>query len=66
VFIRPGTDEQPAFARKPAQHLAASQEKIAVTRQLTLNVDMNLSLYGRQPADELLQASLRAIQAALS
>ncbi|HCN4028992.1 TPA: ATP-binding protein, partial [Escherichia coli] len=40
--------------------------KIAVTPQLTFNGARILELDGRQPADEILQASLRAIQAALS
>lgn len=44
----------------------ALQEKIAVTPQLTFNGAKILELDGRQPADEILQASLRAIHAALS
>ncbi|EOS9199047.1 ATP-binding protein, partial [Shigella sonnei] len=55
-----------AFARKPDHQLAALQEKIAVTPQLTFNGARILELDGRQPADEILQASLRAIHAALS
>ncbi len=42
------------------------REKIAVTPQLTFNGAKILELDGRQPADEILQASLRAIHAALS
>lgn len=66
LLIRLGIDEQTAFARKPDHQLAALQEKIAVTPQLTFNGAVILELDGRQPADEILQASLRAIQAALS
>ncbi|HHU7404751.1 TPA: ATP-binding protein, partial [Escherichia coli] len=66
LLIRLGIDEQTAFARKPDHQLAALQEKIAVTPQLTFNGARILELDGRQPADEILQASLRAIQAALS
>ncbi|KUX58435.1 dTMP kinase [Escherichia coli] len=66
LLIRLGIDEQTAFARKPDHQLAALQEKIAVTPQLTFNGARILELDGRQPADEILQASLRAIHAALS
>lgn len=66
LLIRLGIDEQTAFARKPDHQLAALQEKIAVTPQLTFNGAKILELDGRQPADEILQASLRAIHAALS
>lgn len=66
LLIRLGIDEQTAFARKPDHQLAALQEKIAVTPQLTFNGVKILELDGRHPADEILQASLRAIHAALS
>ncbi|MFS9520942.1 dTMP kinase [Klebsiella pneumoniae] len=66
LLIRLGIDEQTAFARKPDHQLAALQEKIAVTPQLTFNGAKILELDGRQPADEIMQASLRAIHAALS
>ncbi|ELU7161238.1 TPA: dTMP kinase [Escherichia coli] len=66
LLIRLGIDEQTAFARKPDHQLAALQEKIAVTPQLTFNGAKILELDGRHPADEILQASLRAIHAALS
>lgn len=66
LLIRLGIDEQTAFARKPDHQLAALQEKIAVTPQLTFNGAKILEVDGRQPADEILQASLRAIHAALS
>lgn len=66
LLIRLGIDEQTAFARKPDHQLAALQEKIAVTPQLTFNGARILELDGRQPADEILQASLLAIHAALS
>ncbi|RZM93848.1 hypothetical protein CRG95_15070 [Escherichia sp. E4208] len=66
LLIRLGIDEQTAFSRKPDHQLAALQEKIAVTPQLTFNGARILELDGRQPADEILQASLRAIHAALS
>ncbi len=67
LLIRLGIDEQTAFARKPDHQLAALQgKKIAVTPQLTFNGAKILELDGRHPADEILQASLRAIHAALS
>lgn len=66
LLIRLGIDEQTAFSRKPDHQLAALQEKIAVTPQLTFNGAKILELDGRQPADEIMQASLRAIHAALS
>ena len=66
LLIRLGIDEQTAFARKPDHQLAALQEKIAVTPQLTFNGAKILELDGRHPADEILQASLRASHAALS
>ncbi|MDU7285972.1 MAG: hypothetical protein E7L37_18620, partial [Escherichia coli] len=64
VLTQVGNDY--VIARKPDHQLAALQEKIAVTPQLTFNGARILELDGRQPADEILQASLRAIHAALS
>ncbi|MCZ9274395.1 dTMP kinase [Escherichia albertii] len=66
LLIRLGIDEQTAFLRKPDHQLAALREKIAVTPQLTFNGATILELDGRQPADEILQASLRSIQSVLS
>ncbi len=66
LLIRLSIDEQTAFLRKPDHQLAALREKIAVTPQLTFNGATILELDGRQPADEILQASLRSIQSVLS
>ncbi|TWS15077.1 hypothetical protein FRA29_13155, partial [Escherichia coli] len=66
LLIRLGIDKKPAFARNPDHQLAALQKKTAVTPQLTYNGAKILELDGRHPADEILQASLRAIHAALS
>lgn len=65
LLIRLGIDEQTAFARKPDHQLAALQEnrRYAAT-DIQWRKDPELD--GRQPADEILQASLRAIHAALS
>ncbi|MCV5283258.1 hypothetical protein OFC15_30235, partial [Escherichia coli] len=63
LLIRLGIDEQTAFARKPDHQLAALQEKIAVTPQLTFNGEKMLEVDGREPADELVPASLGGIEA---
>lgn len=50
LLIRLGIDEQTAFARKPDHQLAALQEKIAVTPQLTFNGAKILNwMVGNQP-----------------
>lgn len=50
LLIRLGIDEQTAFARKPDHQLAALQEKIAVTPQLTFNGAVILNwMVGNQP-----------------
>ena len=65
LLIRLGIDEQTAFARKPDHQLAALRKN---RRYAATDIQWRkiLELDGRQPADEILQASLRAIHAALS
>ena len=64
LLIRLGIDEQTAFARKPDHQLAALQEKSPLRATDFQQRRDQLELDGRQPADEILQASLRAIHAA--
>lgn len=66
LLIRLGIDEQTAFARKPDHQLAALQEKNRRYAATDIQWRGISELDGRQPADEILQASLRAIHAALS
>jgi len=66
LLIRLGIDEQTAHARKPDHQLSALREKIAVIPQLTFNGAAILDLDAREPADNILEASLRAVHSSLS
>ncbi len=66
LLIRLGIDEQTAFARKPDHQLAALQGKNRRYAATDIQWRKDPELDGRQPADEIMQASLRAIHAALS
>lgn len=66
LLIRLDIDEQTAHARKPDHQLSALREKIAVIPQLTFNGAAILDLDAREPADNILEASLRAVYSSLS
>lgn len=66
LLIRLDIDEQTAHARKPDHQLSALREKIAVIPQLTFNGAAILDLDAREPADNILEASLRAVHSSLS
>lgn len=66
LLIRLDIDEQTAHARKPDHQLFALREKIAVIPQLTFNGAAILDLDAREPADNILEASLRAVHSSLS
>lgn len=66
ILIRLDIDEQTAYARKPDHDITALREKIAVIPTLTFNGANILDLDGREPADKVLDESLRAIQSVLT
>ncbi len=66
LLIRLDIDEQTAFSRKPDHALSALREKIAVIPHLTFNGAQILDLNGREPADKILDESLRAIHISLT
>jgi hypothetical protein len=66
LLIRLNVDEQTAHARKPDHELASLREKIAVIPHLVFNGAEILDLDARDPASQILEASLRAIRTALS
>lgn len=66
LLIRLAIDEETAHARKPDHELSALREKISVIPRLTFNGANILELDGRDPADDVVAASLKAIKPLLS
>lgn len=66
LLIRLDIDAATAHARKPDHALSALNEKISVIPHLTFNGASILDLDGREPANKILNESLRAIQASLT
>ncbi|KMK17521.1 hypothetical protein ABW09_14230 [Pluralibacter gergoviae] len=66
LLIRLNIDAETAHARKPDHKLSALREKVAVIPGLTFNGANILDLDGRDPADHVVDESLRAIRAALA
>lgn len=65
LLIRLDIDENTAHARKPDHDIKALREKIAVIPHLNFNGAKILDLDGREPANKILDESLRAVQAVL-
>lgn len=65
LVIRLNIDADTAHARKPDHALETLREKTAVIPQLTFNGAHILDLDAREPADAILDASLRAVDASL-
>lgn len=65
LLIRLDIDEQTAYLRKPDHPLSALREKIAIIPHLTFNGARILDLDGREPANKILDESLRAIKTSL-
>lgn len=66
LLIRLDIDVETAHARKPDHKIDALREKVAVIPGLTFNGAHILDLNGWEPADKILDESLRAIQASLT
>lgn len=66
LLIRLDIDAETAHARKPDHKLSALREKVAVIPGLTFNGAKILDLDGREPAEKIVEESLRAIRAALA
>lgn len=65
LLIRLNIDAETAHARKPDHKLSALREKVAVIPGLHFNGANILDLDGRDPAEQVVDESLRAIRAAL-